>query len=97
MLAFIGKYLSALGALGKGMNTSIIGIGMAPRGEVGLIFVAVAATTLSSVISEEIISIIIWMVIHTTVIAPILLNRILKKVPVEQRDNDKRFETPVVE
>jgi len=25
------------------------------------------------------------------------LNRILKKVPVEQRDNDKRFETPVVE
>lgn len=97
VLAFIGKYLSALGALGKGMNTSIIGIGMAPRGEVGLIFVAVAATTLSSVISEEIISIIIWMVIHTTVIAPILLNRILKKVPVEQRDNDKRFETPVVE
>jgi len=97
LLAFIGKYLSALGALGKGMNTSIIGIGMAPRGEVGLIFVAVAATTLSSVISEEIISIIIWMVINTTVIAPILLNRILKKVPVEQRDNDKRFETPVVE
>jgi hypothetical protein len=37
------------------------------------------------------------MVINTTVIAPILLNRILKKVPVEQRDNDKRFETPVVE
>jgi Kef-type K+ transport system membrane component KefB len=97
LLAFIGKYLSALGALGKGMNTSIIGIGMSPRGEVGLIFVAVAATTLSSVISEEIISIIIWMVINTTVIAPILLNRILKKVPVEQRDNDKRFETPVVE
>ena len=97
LLAFIGKYLSALGALGKGMNTSIIGIGMSPRGEVGLIFVAVAATTLSSVISEEIISIIIWMVINTTVIAPILLNRILKKVPVEQRDNDIRFETPVVE
>ena len=96
-LAMIGKFVSGLGALGKGMNTSIIGIGMAPRGEVGLIFVAVAASTLSAVINEEIISIIIWMVITTTIVAPILLNRILQKVPLEQRDDDERFESPVVE
>ena len=96
-LAMIGKFVSGLGALGKGMNTSIIGIGMAPRGEVGLIFVAVAASTLSAVINEEIISIIIWMVISTTIVAPILLNRILQKVPLEQRDDDERFESPVVE
>jgi Kef-type K+ transport system membrane component KefB len=97
VLAFVGKFVSGLGALGKGMNTSIIGIGMAPRGEVGLIFVAVAASTLSAVINEEIISIIIWMVISTTIVAPILLNRILQKVPLEQRDDDERFESPVVE
>ena len=96
-LEMIGKFVSGLGALGKGMNTSIIGIGMAPRGEVGLIFVAVAASTLSAVINEEIISIIIWMVISTTIVAPILLNRILQKVPLEQRDDDERFESPVVE
>ena len=95
-LAFIGKYVSAIGAIGKGMNTSVIGIGMAPRGEVGLIFVAVATSTLSSVINEEIIAIIIWMVINTTIIAPILLNRILKKSAKKQQDDD-RFESPVVE
>ena len=97
LLAFVGKYVSALGAMGKGFNTSLIGIGMSPRGEVGLIFVAVATTTLSSIITEDIISIIIWMVIVTTVIAPILLNRILQKVPISERDDDERFETPVVE
>jgi Kef-type K+ transport system membrane component KefB len=96
-LAMIGKFVSGLGALGKGMNTSIIGIGMAPRGEVGLIFVAVAASTLSAVINEEIISIIIWMLISTTIVAPILLNRILQKVPLDQRDDDERFESPIVE
>jgi Kef-type K+ transport system membrane component KefB len=83
--------------MGKGLNTSLIGIGMSPRGEVGLIFVAVATTTLSDVISGDIISIIIWMVIVTTVIAPILLNRILQKVPLSERDDDSRFESPVVE
>ena len=97
LLAFVGKYVSALGAMGKGLNTSLIGIGMSPRGEVGLIFVAVATTTLSDVITADIISIIIWMVIVTTVIAPILLNRILQKVPLSERDDDERFETPVVE
>jgi Kef-type K+ transport system membrane component KefB len=97
LLAFVGKYVSALGAMGKGLNTSLIGIGMSPRGEVGLIFVAVATTTLSDVITEDIISIIIWMVIVTTVIAPILLNRILQKVPLSERDDDERFESPVVE
>ena len=97
LLAFVGKYVSALGAMGKGLNTSLIGIGMSPRGEVGLIFVAVATTTLSDIITGDIISIIIWMVIVTTVIAPILLNRILQKVPLSERDDDERFETPVVE
>ena len=51
LLAFVGKYVSALGAMGKGLNTSLIGIGMSPRGEVGLIFVAVATTTLSDIIT----------------------------------------------
>ena len=96
LLAFVGKYVSALGAMGKGFNTSLIGIGMSPRGEVGLIFVAVATTTLSSIITEDIISIIIWMVIVTTVIAPILLNRILQMVPLSVRVVDDRFVTPVV-
>lgn len=97
ILAFAGKYVSALGAIGKGMNANVIGIGMAPRGEVGLIFVAVATSTLSAVIDEQVIAIIIWMVINTTVVAPMLLNRILKKSDSQQSDDDDRFESPVVE
>jgi len=97
ILAFAGKYVSALGAIGKGMNASVIGIGMAPRGEVGLIFVAVATTTLSAVIDEQVIAIIIWMVINTTVVAPMLLNRILKKSDNSTPEEDDRFESPVVE
>lgn len=97
ILAFAGKYVSALGAIGKGMNANIIGIGMAPRGEVGLIFVAVATSTLSAVIDEQVIAIIIWMVINTTVVVPMLLNRILKKSDSQQSDDDDRFESPVVE
>ena len=68
VLAFIGKYLSALGALGKGMNTSLIGIGMVPRGEVGLIFVAVATSTFSEIIGPGIIAAIVWMVINLSLI-----------------------------
>ena len=97
ILAFAGKYVSAIGAIGKGMNASVIGIGMAPRGEVGLIFVAVATSTLSAVIDEQVIAIIIWMVINTTVVAPMLLNRILKKSDNSNQDDDDRFESPVVE
>ena len=97
VLAFIGKYLSALGALGKGMNTSLIGIGMVPRGEVGLIFVAVATSTFSEIIGPEIVAAIVWMVINTTLIAPILLNRILKKSAKNKPIEDERFESPVVD
>jgi Kef-type K+ transport system membrane component KefB len=97
ILAFAGKYVSAIGAIGKGMNASVIGIGMAPRGEVGLIFVAVATSTLSAVIDEQVIAIIIWMVINTTVVAPMLLNRILKKSDNSNQEDDDRFESPVVE
>ena len=97
VLAFAGKYVSALGAIGKGMNASVIGIGMVPRGEVGLIFVSVATTTLSAVIDEQVIAIIIWMVINTTVVAPLLLNKILKKSSNSKPEEDDRFESPVVE
>ena len=97
LLAFIGKYMSALGALGKGMNTSLIGIGMVPRGEVGLIFVAVATSTFSEVIGPGIIAAIVWMVINTTLIAPILLSRILKKSSNNKPVEDERFESPVVD
>ena len=89
--------MSALGAIGKGMSTSLIGIGIVPRGEVGLIFVAVATASFSEIIGAEIIAAIVWMVINTTLIAPVLLSRIIKKSSNNKPEEDERFESPVVD
>ena len=41
VVAFVGKFLAGWGAWGKGVNRALIGAGMVPRGEVGLIFATV--------------------------------------------------------
>ncbi len=73
--AFLGKLLSGLAA-GKGMNKWVIGFGMVPRGEVGLIFASVGMGL--GVITPPIYSVIVIMVIITTLIPPLVLNKLLK-------------------
>ncbi|PIT92675.1 MAG: cation:proton antiporter [Candidatus Harrisonbacteria bacterium CG10_big_fil_rev_8_21_14_0_10_42_17] len=75
-VAFIGKMIAGLAA-GNGVNKWIVGFGMAPRGEVGLIF----ATTgvMLGVVTEEVFSIIVIMVILTTLLTPPILTHFLKK------------------
>lgn len=68
--AIIGKLISGLGASSKN-DRLIIGIGMLPRGEVGLVFASIGRTL--GVISDELFSAIILMIIITTFIAPPLL------------------------
>ena len=68
--AIIGKLLSGLGAHPKD-DRLLIGIGMLPRGEVGLVFASIGRTL--GVISDELFSAIVLMVIITTFIAPPLL------------------------
>ncbi|WP_115332501.1 cation:proton antiporter [Legionella busanensis] len=65
--AIIGKLLSGLGGSKKD-DRMLIGIGMLPRGEVGLVFASIGRTL--GVISDQLFSAIILMVIITTVIAP---------------------------
>jgi len=76
VVAFAGKMASGLVA-GKGVNKQIIGWGMAPRGEVGLIFAMIGKQL--GVVNDEIFSIIVIMVILTTLFTPIILNVLLKK------------------
>ncbi len=78
VVAFIGKYVAGFAA-GK-VNKSLVGVGMVPRGEVGLIF-ATAGQQLG-VITGEVFSIIIIMVILTTLVTPPILNVMLKKYSV---------------
>jgi Kef-type K+ transport system membrane component KefB len=73
--AIIGKVVSGLAA-GKA-NKWIIGIGMVPRGEVGLIFAITGKT--AGVINDELFSAIVVMVILTTLLTPPVLAWFIKR------------------
>ncbi|KXK11607.1 MAG: High-affinity Na(+)/H(+) antiporter NhaS3 [Microgenomates bacterium OLB23] len=75
-VAFIGK-ISAGAVAGNNVNKWLIGFGMVPRGEVGLIFASIGAGL--GVITDDLFSVIIIMVILTTLTTPPLLSHLLKK------------------
>ena len=71
--AIVGKQACALGALGRGLDRLSIGIGMIPRGEVGLIFASIGMTlTLHGerIIDIGVYSAVVIMVIVTTMVTP---------------------------
>lgn len=71
--AIIGKQICAFGVVGRGLDRLSIGIGMIPRGEVGLIFANMGLTLTVGgvpVVSPAMFSAAIVMVIATTVITP---------------------------
>jgi Kef-type K+ transport system membrane component KefB len=72
VVAFVGKVVTGFVVFGQpGINRLAVGIGMVPRGEVGLVFAGVGAA--SGVLSESLDAAIIVMVILTTFLAPPLL------------------------
>ena len=75
--AFVGKIIAGAVA-GKGVNKWIIGFGMVPRGEVGLIFATIGAGL--GVVTDGVFSIIIIMVIVTTLVTPPVLTTLLKRM-----------------
>ncbi len=77
LVAIIGKLLAGL-FVKKGYNKLVIGIGLLPRGEVGLIFASIGKGL--GVLSDDLFAMIIIVVILTTLITPPLLNWSLKKV-----------------
>lgn len=74
--AWIGKQACSLGVLERGVDRLTVGIGMVPRGEVGLIFANVGATLMVAgerVITPATYSAVVIMVILTTLVTPPLL------------------------
>ena len=74
--AIAGKQICALGVLQKGLDRLSVGIGMIPRGEVGLIFGAVGSKLMldgKAVIEPSTFSVVVIMVVFTTLITPPLL------------------------
>jgi Kef-type K+ transport system membrane component KefB len=79
--AIMGKQICALGVVERGVNRLAVGLGMIPRGEVGLIFAGIGATLMLPsqtgasipVISSAIFGAVVIMVLITTLITPIAL------------------------
>lgn len=79
--AFVGKIVSGIAA--GPVNKWIVGWGMAPRGEVGLIF-AVTGKALG-VVSDEIFSVIVAVVILTTLLTPPILTALIRRAEKYKR------------
>lgn len=76
-IAIIGKVITGFTIFGQGqINRLAIGVGMVPRGEVGLVFAGVGSA--SGVLSDSLEAAIIVMVIMTTFLAPPFLRVVFR-------------------
>ena len=76
LVAIAGKIASMFGVMEKGLNRLVVGVGMIPRGEVGLIFVGMAARLTvggEPVFPASVVSAMVVMVMLTTMMTPPLL------------------------
>ena len=82
VVAIIGKVVAGWAVFGKQKtNHLVVGLGMLPRGEVGLIFLGLG--TAANLLSPGLEAAILLMVIGTTFLAPVLLRLVLKDKPPE--------------
>jgi Kef-type K+ transport system membrane component KefB len=70
--AILGKQICGLGVLQRGIDRLTVGVGMIPRGEVGLIFASIGKGL--NVVDDATFSAIVIMVIVTTLVTPPVLN-----------------------
>ena len=72
--AIAGKLICGFGVIGRGVNRLAVGIGMIPRGEVGLIFAGIGASLAIAgqpLLAQNVYSAIVMMVLITTLITPV--------------------------
>ena len=94
LAAIVGKQICALGVTERGLNRLAIGVGMIPRGEVGLIFAGIGATLMlpsvtgvnQPVISSAVFGAVVIMVITTTLITPLALKWALGRKNSRKRE-----------
>jgi Kef-type K+ transport system membrane component KefB len=82
--AVIGKQICAFGVREPGLNSLAVGLGMIPRGEVGLIFAEVGRNLTANgkpVINTDTFSAVVVMVMITTMLTPPLLKWSLTRKP----------------
>jgi Kef-type K+ transport system membrane component KefB len=79
LVGIIGKLMSAWGVLDGSVNRWVVGVGMVPRGEVGLIFAGVGLG--AHIITDGQYGAILIVVALTTFFSPIFLKRLLHEKP----------------
>ncbi|MDM9380343.1 cation:proton antiporter [Chlorogloeopsis sp. ULAP01] len=85
VVAILGKIVTGWSVFGQsGINRLAIGVGMIPRGEVGLVFLGIGAA--SGAIDKPLQAAIIIMVILTTFLAPPFLRVAFNRQPVEAEE-----------
>jgi Kef-type K+ transport system membrane component KefB len=85
--AIIGKQVCSLGVVERGIDRLVVGLGMIPRGEVGLIFAGIGATLMLPgtngqpipVINPPTFGAVVIMVLITTLVTPIALKWALQR------------------
>lgn len=77
VIAFVTKFVSGYACFGKGIRRAVIGISMAPRGEVVLIFAQLGLAT--QLISDDWFAILILVIFATAIASPALLKLVLGK------------------
>ena len=81
--AVVGKQACALGVLGRGIDRLTVGIGMVPRGEVGLIFANVGLTLSlhgRPILDQSTFAAVLVMVVVTTMVTPPALKWSLSRI-----------------
>jgi Kef-type K+ transport system membrane component KefB len=88
--AIAGKIVSGFAA--GNVRKLVVGWGMVPRGEVGLIFAATGRAL--GVVSDEVYSVIVIMVIFSTLLPPPILSSMLKKEQREKGEEPRKAPAP---
>ena len=94
VVAIIGKLVSALGVPRQRADRLLIGIGMVPRGEVGLIFASIGLTR--GILDDDLYGALLLMVLVTTLVTPPLLTMRLKGTSASAMSSTSDGETEPV-
>lgn len=78
VLAVTGKLAAGFGVVSAGVNRYAVGIGMVPRGEVGLIFASMGLK--AGIVAADLYGGLVFVVFATTLITPFWLRRVLARI-----------------
>ncbi len=94
VVGIIGKVLAGFVVLQGGLRRIVVGVGMIPRGEVGLIFAQIGLST--KLLDSGLYSAVALMVMITTLVTPPLLRRLLVAgTPGEREGVDYVMDAPM--